>query len=158
MTRMTVSEAYDKIINPLFPKCGTVNPETAQSLYNALRTITRQFMLERAQQCATGIPLYVRSEHVDDLQNIECVDAALKALASARDAVPHKIPLNTHVEDLGMSVRTTNVLLHRNLLTVEDVLKAGKDVVGSLQGFGRHQMAELEEILEFYGHNFDVVN
>lgn len=149
---MNVSEAYDRLINPLFPKLDHVDPNSALALYNALRSITRQYMLERAQHIATGIPLQVESDAVKDLQNIVCVQAALSAMRDAQVKNLTPITLESNVVDLEMTVRTTNLLLHNGMNTINDILDRGAIRLLQLPHFGKRQYNELSEVLEVNGY------
>jgi DNA-directed RNA polymerase alpha subunit len=51
-----------------------------------------------------------------------------------------------------MTVRTTNLLTHNSINTIQDVLDRGSTRLLLLPHFGKRQLSELKEVLEFHGY------
>lgn len=62
--------------------------------------------------------------------------------------------LNKSVKDIGLSVRTYNILLANDIITLADVCRLSKTDVLRFHNAGRKTLRELDNLLKDYGLNW----
>ena len=72
---------------------------------------------------------------------------AAPALSRAGDGDDDNGKLNTPIEDLNLSARTTNALLNNDIRTIKDLVTLGDEELRELKGFGSKALDEVKDKL-----------
>ncbi len=64
-------------------------------------------------------------------------------------------PENFSVEEINLSVRTTNALIQNNVKTVKDIMAIGRDGLFEMKGLGERALAEIADKLDELGLEFN---
>ena len=118
---------YERLILDVWTN-GTISPEEGISLAATL--------------LKDHLAIFIESE--ESLMEIPEIDEA--ETTTALDAL-----LNKSIDELDLSVRSTNSLKNANILTLRDlVAKSEKDMLET-KNFGRKSLEEVEEVLDSFG-------
>ena len=106
--------------------------------------------------------LRTRTDDWENYQHMVCeidrlndvVEYYKRALAEKDAPVAEEDLLCKRCRDCGFSVRTMNVILGAELVTLGDVLNYGKEKLLKSRNFGQRSLAELEEFFEKNGLEF----
>ncbi len=63
-------------------------------------------------------------------------------------------PRNFSVEEINLSVRTTNALIQNNVKTVKDIMAIGRDSLFEMKGLGERALTEIADKLDELGLEF----
>jgi len=64
-------------------------------------------------------------------------------------------PENFSVEEINLSVRTTNALLQNNVKTIKDIIAVGRDSLFEMKGLGERALTEIADKLDELGLEFN---
>lgn len=94
-------------------------------------------------------------DHINLFINFD-VEQEEEKVVSEKDAEFERLRkiLTTSVDDLELSVRSHNCLKAANIKTLGDLVKRDESEMLKFRNFGRKSLAELNEIVDFYGLEF----
>jgi DNA-directed RNA polymerase subunit alpha len=81
----------------------------------------------------------------------EETEAAAAGPGAAASRASKQRALNTRIEDLDFSVRTSNCLRNQGIETLEDLLQRTEEELLATRHFGKKSLSEVKEKLEQYG-------
>jgi DNA-directed RNA polymerase subunit alpha len=122
-TRVGQRSDYDKLIFDVFTD-GTISPENA--------------LAEAAKIAKDHFAIFINFDEslVDSGDEVDEEEERIKAL------------LNTSVEELELTVRSSNCLKNANIKTIGDLTKKTEDEIAKTRNFGKKSLAEIKDKLK----------
>lgn len=122
-TRVGQRSDYDKLIFDVFTD-GTISPENA--------------LAEAAKIAKDHFSIFINFDEslVDSGDEVDEEEERIKAL------------LNTSVEELELTVRSSNCLKNANIKTIGDLTKKTEDEIAKTRNFGKKSLAEIKDKLK----------
>ncbi|MEA1909415.1 MAG: DNA-directed RNA polymerase subunit alpha [Patescibacteria group bacterium] len=140
-TRVGDRVDYDKVTLEIETD-GTITPKDA--LKQAADVLLEQFNIFRVD-----IPLPPEPK----LEPIEEPSSEAVEMTDGGTGKPN--PESFSVEEINLSVRTTNALVQNNLKTIKDILDVGREGLFEMKGLGERALSEIADKLDELGLEFN---
>ncbi|MFH0912186.1 MAG: DNA-directed RNA polymerase subunit alpha [Patescibacteria group bacterium] len=157
--------AVDAIFSPV-KRCSFAVENTRVGERVDYDKLTLEIETDRTISCRDA--LKIAADILLEQFNIFRVDIELPVVpVSMEDAVTEDVeqlegevggkpnPENFSVEEINLSVRTTNALVQNNIKTVKDILAIGRDSLFEMRGLGERALMEIADKLDELGLEFN---
>lgn len=138
-TRVGERVDYDKLTLEIATD-GTISCRDALKI--AADILLNQFNIFRVEVPMPIIPVEVEEEPIENLNEEEGDSGKTD-------------PRNFSVEEINLSVRTTNALVQNGIKTIKDIIATGRDSLLEMKGLGERALIEIADKLDELGLEFN---